>query len=113
MSLLDYFKRKEPFPDPSGPLARVLPASAIVGANCEVERSVRSCGNHEHRNPCETPFNSSSNSQPAAGVQKLGFDSHANPEPNPIFAHEVASYSRSSYYKMVRAPLLTLGCFKP
>ena len=41
MSLLDYFKRKEPFPDPSGPLARVLPASAIVGANCEVERSVR------------------------------------------------------------------------
>ena len=42
ISLLDYFKRKESFPDPTGPLARVLPASAIVGANCEVERSVRS-----------------------------------------------------------------------
>ena len=40
MSLLEYFKRKEPFPDPTGPLARVLPASAIMGANREVERSV-------------------------------------------------------------------------
>ena len=42
MSLLDYFKCKEPFPDPTGPLARVLLASAIVRANNEVERSVRS-----------------------------------------------------------------------
>ena len=40
MSLLEYFKCKEPFPDPTGPLARVLPASAIMGANHEVERSV-------------------------------------------------------------------------
>ena len=37
MSLLEYFKRKEPFPDPTGPLARVLPASEIIVAHLDVQ----------------------------------------------------------------------------
>ena len=44
MSLLDYFKRKEPLPDPRGSLARVISSSAIAAANSEVER-----------NPCIIP----------------------------------------------------------
>ena len=40
MSLLDYFKRKGPLPDPRGSLARVIPSSAIAAANSEVEKSI-------------------------------------------------------------------------
>ena len=38
MSLLDYFKRKEPLPNPRGSLAKVIPSSAIAAANSEVEK---------------------------------------------------------------------------
>ena len=40
MSLLDYFKRKGPLPDPRGSLARVIPSSAIAAPNSEVEKSI-------------------------------------------------------------------------
>ena len=38
MSLWDYFKG--PLPDPKGSLARIVPSSAILAANSEVEKSI-------------------------------------------------------------------------
>ena len=58
MSLLEYFKRKEHFPDPTGPLASVPLSFTIVRASPYfiVNMVANYKLSHEHRNLCETPF---------------------------------------------------------